>query len=178
MVSAVQVDGKRLHELAREGIEVEREPRPVTVHRFDVGRPGRARRATRRGRLLVGHLRPHAGRRPRRARSGGGAHLRDLRRTAIGSFRLDEARPIEALDPSGCSAGRGAARAPAVTVDDEVAAAVAPRQGAPSGDRSGARRRARGPCSTTAARCWPSTSPTATATAKPSVVLLDRGPPP
>ena len=39
--------GKRLHELAREGIEVEREARPVTVHRFDVRRPGRARAASR-----------------------------------------------------------------------------------------------------------------------------------
>src|SRR4051812_6988404 len=36
MVSAVRVDGKRLHQLAREGIEVEREPRPVTVYSFDV----------------------------------------------------------------------------------------------------------------------------------------------
>src|SRR5947208_15000869 len=31
MVSAVQIGGKRLHQLAREGIEVEREPRPVHV---------------------------------------------------------------------------------------------------------------------------------------------------
>ena len=31
MVSALRVDGRRLHELAREGIEVEREARPVTV---------------------------------------------------------------------------------------------------------------------------------------------------
>ena len=36
MVSAVRVDGKRLHELARAGIEVERQPRPVTVYSFDV----------------------------------------------------------------------------------------------------------------------------------------------
>ncbi|MEY4231557.1 MAG: tRNA pseudouridine(55) synthase TruB, partial [Actinomycetota bacterium] len=34
MVSALKVDGRRLHELAREGIEVERQPRPVTIHRF------------------------------------------------------------------------------------------------------------------------------------------------
>ena len=34
MVSALKVDGRRLHELAREGIEVERQPRPVTVHHF------------------------------------------------------------------------------------------------------------------------------------------------
>ena len=36
MVSAVKVGGRRLHALAREGIEVERTARPVTVHRFDV----------------------------------------------------------------------------------------------------------------------------------------------
>ncbi|MGI8794706.1 MAG: tRNA pseudouridine(55) synthase TruB, partial [Acidimicrobiales bacterium] len=33
MVSAVKIDGRRLHELAREGKEVERKPRPVTVYR-------------------------------------------------------------------------------------------------------------------------------------------------
>src|SRR5579872_3892527 len=33
MVSAVKVGGKRLHELARQGIEVDRAPRPVTVSR-------------------------------------------------------------------------------------------------------------------------------------------------
>jgi tRNA pseudouridine55 synthase len=36
MVSALKVGGRRLHELAREGIEVERPARPVTVRRFDV----------------------------------------------------------------------------------------------------------------------------------------------
>ncbi len=36
MVSAVRVDGQRLHVLARAGISVERQPRPVTVMRFDV----------------------------------------------------------------------------------------------------------------------------------------------
>ena len=36
MVSAVKVGGRRLYELAREGVEVERKARPVTVHRFEV----------------------------------------------------------------------------------------------------------------------------------------------
>src|SRR4051794_27892068 len=36
MVSALKVDGRRLHELAREGIEVERAARSVTVHSFTV----------------------------------------------------------------------------------------------------------------------------------------------
>jgi tRNA pseudouridine55 synthase len=39
MVSAVKIDGRRLHELARQGIEVERPPRPVTIHSLAV-RPG------------------------------------------------------------------------------------------------------------------------------------------
>ena len=44
MVSAVKIGGRRLHELARQGIEVERPARPVTVYRFDTvpdpARPG------------------------------------------------------------------------------------------------------------------------------------------
>ena len=40
MVSAVKIDGRRLHELARAGLEVDRPARPVTVSRFDVISPG------------------------------------------------------------------------------------------------------------------------------------------
>lgn len=36
MVSAVKVDGKRLYELARQGVTAERKPRPVTIHRLDI----------------------------------------------------------------------------------------------------------------------------------------------
>jgi tRNA pseudouridine55 synthase len=36
MYSAKKVDGKRLYELARKGVEVERETKRVTVHRIDV----------------------------------------------------------------------------------------------------------------------------------------------
>ncbi|MGZ4704646.1 MAG: tRNA pseudouridine(55) synthase TruB [Acidimicrobiales bacterium] len=101
MVSAVKVDGRRLHELARQGIEVEREARPVTVHRFEIepldGPGGRAAGVYRVEvecssgtyvRTLAADL-GHA--------LGGGAHLRNLRRTAIGSFTLDEARPLADL---------------------------------------------------------------------------------
>jgi len=38
MYSAIKVKGKRLYELARRGIEVEREARPVRVDRFEVWR--------------------------------------------------------------------------------------------------------------------------------------------
>jgi tRNA pseudouridine55 synthase len=40
MVSAVKIDGKRLHELAREGKEVDRAPRPVTIHALSVAPVG------------------------------------------------------------------------------------------------------------------------------------------
>src|SRR5207237_2717552 len=36
MVSAVKIGGRRLHDLARAGAEVDRPARPVTVHRLDV----------------------------------------------------------------------------------------------------------------------------------------------
>lgn len=36
MYSAVKIDGKKLYEYAREGVEVERKPRPVTVYSIDI----------------------------------------------------------------------------------------------------------------------------------------------
>lgn len=38
MVSAVKKDGKKLYELAREGIEVERESREITIHSIEITR--------------------------------------------------------------------------------------------------------------------------------------------
>ncbi len=38
MVSAVKVGGKKLYELARQGKEIEREPRPITIHSLTVNR--------------------------------------------------------------------------------------------------------------------------------------------
>ena len=36
MYSAIKVNGKKLYELARKGIEVERKPRPVTIHALEL----------------------------------------------------------------------------------------------------------------------------------------------
>ncbi len=99
MVSAVKVGGRRLHELARAGEEVEREPRPVTVYDFQVGsgpEPGvltvdvtcSAGTYVR----VLAHDLGHA--------LGGAAHLRRLRRTAVGEFSVAEAKPVEALSPA------------------------------------------------------------------------------
>ncbi len=98
MVSAVKIDGRRLHELAREGIEVERSPRPVTVHRFTVTPTAeplvvRAEVECSSG-TYVRTLAADLG-----AALGGGAHLRDLRRTAIGSFTLDDAHALASISP-------------------------------------------------------------------------------
>ncbi|MBK5224086.1 MAG: tRNA pseudouridine(55) synthase TruB [Acidimicrobiia bacterium] len=95
MVSALKVGGVRLHELARQGIEIEREARPVTVHRFDVdevpGEPGILRiEVDCSSGTYVRTLAADLG-----VLLGGGAHLRNLRRTAIGSFTLAEATTIE-----------------------------------------------------------------------------------
>jgi len=96
MVSAVKIDGRRLHELAREGKVVDRPPRPVTVHRFDleplVDQPGvwRCEVDCSSG-TYVRTLAADVG-----TALGGGAHLRALRRTAVGRFTLDDAGTMEA----------------------------------------------------------------------------------
>ena len=122
MVSAIRVDGKRLHELARAGIEIERKPRPVTIHSLTVDdgpEPGvfkievecSAGTYIRTLAADLGHL------------LGGGAHLRNLRRTAVGEFGLDEAAP-----PDQCvllpveTTVRGLAR---IEIDADMAALVA-----------------------------------------------------
>ena len=99
MVSAVKVGGRRLHALAREGIEVERVARPVTVHRFDVSpgmTPGVFRIEVECSsgtyiRVLAADL---------GTALGGGAHLRNLRRTRIGSFSGEDARLVDELTPA------------------------------------------------------------------------------
>lgn len=124
MVSAIQVDGRRLHELAREGIEIERAPRPVTVHSFTVGEaiePGCFPiEVTCSSGTYIRSLAADVG-----TALGGGAHLRDLRRTTIGSFTVDQGVPVEALTPDGLLTPAAALRdLAAIAVDEDVATAV------------------------------------------------------
>lgn len=125
MVSAVKVGGRRLHELARDGIEVERAARRVTVHRFDVGEPVGPGRYPIEVQCSSGtYVRTLAA--DLGAALGGGAHLRDLRRTAIGTFALDDAMPISAVTPERLLSPADALRdLDAMRVDDAVAADVA-----------------------------------------------------
>lgn len=99
MVSALKVGGKRLHALAREGIEVERVARPVTVYRYDVT-PGMTPGVFRievvcSSGTYVRVLAADLG-----MALVGGAHLRNLRRTRIGSFSTEDARLVDELTPA------------------------------------------------------------------------------
>ena len=94
MVSALKVDGKRLHELAREGIEIEREARPVRIDSFEVETTDDPLviRATVRcgGGTYIRSLGADLG-----TAVGGGAHIRTLRRHSSGPYSLDEASTLD-----------------------------------------------------------------------------------
>ncbi len=125
MVSAVKIGGRRLHEIAREGGEVERSPRPVEVARFDVtpaGEPGIfAVTVDCSSGTYVRSLADDLG-----AALGGGAHLRRLRRTAVGSLSVSDAVPLDDLSRADVRPASGlVAHLAAVTVGDELVAQIA-----------------------------------------------------
>ncbi len=125
MVSALKVGGRRLHELARAGMEIEREPRPVVVHRLDVepaGVPG----------VVSVEVECSSGTYVRTLAAdvgtalGGGAHLRRLRRTAIGSFSVSDAHALAGIGPDAVLTPAEALRDyRSVTVSPDVAVEVA-----------------------------------------------------
>jgi tRNA pseudouridine55 synthase len=127
MVSAVKVAGRRLHELAREGIEVERQARPVTIHSLQVlpgpeGEPGVFTIAVScSSGTYIRTLAADIG-----TALGGGAHLRSLRRTSVGPFTLADAIPLEQVAPEAVRPMAEAVRhLDSVTVDEAGAADVA-----------------------------------------------------
>jgi tRNA pseudouridine55 synthase len=93
MYSAVKVDGERLYKLARKGEVVERQPRTVTIDRFEITEVAlpdvrfvvHCSKGT-----YVRTLAHDLGQ-----QLGCGAYLTGLRRTAIGNFTADEAWSIE-----------------------------------------------------------------------------------
>jgi tRNA pseudouridine55 synthase len=99
MVSAVKVGGRRLHQLARAGTEVDRAPRPVRIDRLEVEgfEPGPYPEAT----VLVEcgsgtYVRTLAA--DLGTALGGCAHLAELRRLRVGSFGLDEAHTLADIE--------------------------------------------------------------------------------
>ncbi len=110
MVSAVKVGGRRLHRLARAGVEVEPPRRRVRVERFavaDGSEPGVfAVEVTCSAGTYVRVLAADLG-----AALGGGAHLRRLRRIRSGPFGEADAHRLEEIAAE-LAAGRSMLRAP------------------------------------------------------------------
>ena len=132
-VSAIKRGGKRLHELARAGIEIELEPRAVEVYAIELSsfEPPDATITVRCGkgtyiRVLADDIARALGTR---------AHLTALRRTASGSLGVDEAVTIPELEAAAdqeavvLSAAEGLRDLAAVEVPPDQASSV--RHGAP-----------------------------------------------
>lgn len=127
MVSAVKVDGRRLYALAREGVEVARAARRVEIYRLELapgGEPGVLSLEVECSpgtyvRTLAADIGRHL---------GGVAHLRNLRRLAVGPFGVERAHPLAVL----AEAGRDLVEPPAaavvgldrVEIEDALAARV------------------------------------------------------
>jgi tRNA pseudouridine55 synthase len=129
MYSAKKVDGKRLYELARQGVEIEREAKKVTIHAItvdsvalpDVTVTVRCSAGT-----YVRVLAHDVG-----EKLGCGGHLQKLRRTAAGPFTIDDAVPLEALEKEPEQAksrllplSRGLTDAPRIALPRHLAKAV------------------------------------------------------
>lgn len=142
MYSALHRDGKRLYELARQGVEVEREPREVLVHSIaleSVALPDFVIRVRCGKGTYVRTLAADVG-----VALGCGAALAGLVRTRVGPYALEasvswdtvrEARAGEPLwarllPPDSALAGLGAVR-----LDADGTRAFAHGQAAPSGER-------------------------------------------
>jgi tRNA pseudouridine55 synthase len=96
MHSALKKDGKALYEYAREGVEVERAPRDVVIHKLELGAIGddviRILASVSKG-TYIRTLGEDIG-----EALGCGAHLSSLRRTATGGFVEAQCITLEALE--------------------------------------------------------------------------------
>ena len=111
MYSAKKVDGKKLYELARKGVEIERQPVKVAIYKLEI-LPQRTQRKTEMGiEDQKSKTEDHALRVACSAgtyirtlaedigkKIGVGAHLAELRRTRAGKFDLSKAVTIEELE--------------------------------------------------------------------------------
>jgi len=126
MFSAKHRGGKRLHELARKGIEVERDPVPVTIHSIEVvavDLPDVVVDVSCSSGTYVRVLALDLGR-----ALGCGGHLASLRRTAAGPFTIADGAELSALEDD-----RATARARVWRLDDprtaeRLAPYLSPRQ--------------------------------------------------
>lgn len=95
MYSAVKVDGQRLYKLARQGKQVDRPPRPVTIYELVLeaaALPELTLRVTCSAGTYIRSLAHDLG-----ESLGCGAHLSGLRRTRVGQFDVAAAVPLDTL---------------------------------------------------------------------------------
>ena len=122
MVSALKVDGKRLHEYAREGVEIERKARPVRIDRFEIEPTADAgvwlMHVTCSSGTYVRSLGDDLGR-----LLGGAAHIRNLRRHRVGRFTESMCCALDA--PVLLGEDEMVAHLARVDVDDATAARIA-----------------------------------------------------
>jgi tRNA pseudouridine55 synthase len=103
MHSAIKKNGKKLYELARRGIDIPREPRPVTIYRFELTEPVFSPLLT--PFSLVATIACSSGTyirslaRDLGEKLGTVAYLTTLRRTQIGEYTLENAHNIEDVTP-------------------------------------------------------------------------------
>ena len=124
MYSAIKREGKPLYELARQGIEVERPPRPVTIYTLELlhwSPPLVELSITCSAGTYIRSLAYDIG-----AALGCGAYLAGLRRTAVGDFTVDDALNLETLTANNWTtfllpADSAVAHLPRLDVDVETA---------------------------------------------------------
>jgi len=96
MYSALKQDGKKLYELARKGIEVERTPRKITIHQLELNSWKTPELSFSVSCSKGSYIRVLA--EDIAKKLGSCAHLMQLRRTRAGCFELDQAVTIDELE--------------------------------------------------------------------------------
>ena len=96
MFSAKKINGQKLYKLARQGKIVEREPRVIHISRFDLTKYALPELSFLVGTSKGAYVRTIA--HDLGEKFGCGGHLNELRRTAIGQFRIENAAKIEELE--------------------------------------------------------------------------------
>jgi tRNA pseudouridine55 synthase len=119
--SAVKVDGERAYDLAREGVELELEPRAVTIHSVEVVSQPDADHVELELRCGKGaYVRALV--RDLAVALGACGHVSALRRTAVGGLTEDRAITLERLEELCNSGARLEALLPVETALDDIPA--------------------------------------------------------
>jgi tRNA pseudouridine55 synthase len=98
MVSAIRVEGRRLYELARKGIEIKRKPRRIKIYKLEIRNIELP--------LVEFYVKCSKGTYIRKLAEdvgeglGCGAHIVKIKRLAIGPFKLEEAINLQDINES------------------------------------------------------------------------------